>query len=108
MILENFLENSSKKVTTVGESGEIPHFCYLGSVIYYVSESYLTHCMQGLVMPIYFIVYIKKAWTAVSERNVLFSLYSQTKTCIKCCTRKTAISPGTTRKLSMPIKDTIL
>ena len=30
MILEKFLGNSSKKVTTVGESGEIPHFCYLG------------------------------------------------------------------------------
>jgi len=31
MILEKFLGNSSKKVNTVGESGEIPHFCYLGS-----------------------------------------------------------------------------
>jgi len=30
MILEKFLGNSLKKVTTVGESGEIPHFCYLG------------------------------------------------------------------------------
>ena len=30
MILKKFLGNSSKKVTTVGESGEIPHFCYLG------------------------------------------------------------------------------
>ena len=28
-ILEKFLGNSSKKVTTVGESGEITHFCYL-------------------------------------------------------------------------------
>ena len=28
MILEKFLGNSSKKVTTVGESGEIPHFYY--------------------------------------------------------------------------------
>ena len=26
-----FLGNSLKKVTTVGESGEIPHFCYLGN-----------------------------------------------------------------------------
>ena len=33
MILEKFLRNSSKKVTTVGESGEIPHFCYLGQVL---------------------------------------------------------------------------
>jgi len=33
MILEKFLGNSSKKVTTVGESGEIPHFCYLGLCI---------------------------------------------------------------------------
>ena len=32
MILEKFLGNSLKKVTTVGESGEIPHFCYLGRV----------------------------------------------------------------------------
>ena len=32
MILEKFLGNSSKKVTTVGESGEIPHFCYLGDL----------------------------------------------------------------------------
>ena len=32
MILEKFLGNSSKKVTTVGESGEIPHFCYLGII----------------------------------------------------------------------------
>ena len=32
MILEKFLGNSLKKVTTVGESGEIPHFCYLGHV----------------------------------------------------------------------------
>ena len=30
MILEKFLGNSTKKVTTFGESGEIPHFCYLG------------------------------------------------------------------------------
>ena len=30
-ILEKFLGNSSKKVTTVGESGEITHFCYLGT-----------------------------------------------------------------------------
>ena len=30
MILKKFLGNSLKKVTTVGESGEIPHFCYLG------------------------------------------------------------------------------
>ena len=30
MILQKFLGNSSKKVTTVGESGEIPYFCYLG------------------------------------------------------------------------------
>jgi len=29
MILEKFLGNSSKKVTTVEESGEVPHFCYL-------------------------------------------------------------------------------
>jgi len=28
MILEKFLGNSLKKVTTVGESGEIPHFFY--------------------------------------------------------------------------------
>ena len=32
MILEKFLGNSSKKVTKVGESGEIPHFCYLGKI----------------------------------------------------------------------------
>jgi len=32
MILEKFLGNSSKKVTTIGESGEIPHFGYLGTV----------------------------------------------------------------------------
>ena len=32
MILEKFLRNSSKKVITVGESGDIPHFCYLGHV----------------------------------------------------------------------------
>ena len=31
MILEKFLGNSLKKATTVGESGESPHFCYLGS-----------------------------------------------------------------------------
>ena len=30
MILEKFLGNFLKKVTTVGESGEIPHSCYLG------------------------------------------------------------------------------
>jgi len=31
-ILEKFLRNSSKKkVTTVAESGEITHFCYLGT-----------------------------------------------------------------------------
>ena len=30
-ILEKFLGNSSKKVTTVVESGEITHFCYLGT-----------------------------------------------------------------------------
>ena len=30
MILEKFLGNSTKKVTTFGESGKIPHFCYLG------------------------------------------------------------------------------
>jgi len=30
MILEKFLGNSLKKVTKVGESGEILHFCYLG------------------------------------------------------------------------------
>jgi len=30
MIPEKFLGNSLKKVTTVEESGEIPHFCYLG------------------------------------------------------------------------------
>ena len=29
MILEKFLGNSSKKVTMIGESGEIPHFCFL-------------------------------------------------------------------------------
>ena len=29
MIFDKFLGNSSNKVTTVGESGEIPHFCYL-------------------------------------------------------------------------------
>jgi len=35
MILEKFLGNSSKKVNTVGESGEIPHFCfYLGYIVY--------------------------------------------------------------------------
>ena len=28
--LEKFLGNSLKKVTMVGDSGEIPHFCYLG------------------------------------------------------------------------------
>ena len=35
MILEKFLGNSLKKVTTVGESGEIPHFCYLGYFWYF-------------------------------------------------------------------------
>ena len=34
-----FLGNSLKKVTTVGESGEIPHFCYLGSYITMVLPS---------------------------------------------------------------------
>ena len=33
MILEKFLGNSSKKVTMVGESGKIPHFCYLDRVV---------------------------------------------------------------------------
>ena len=31
MILEKFLGNFSKEVTTAGESWEIPHFCYLGN-----------------------------------------------------------------------------
>ena len=45
MILEKFLGNSSKKVTMIGESGEIPHFCslvnqylideFLGSLLLY-------------------------------------------------------------------------
>ena len=30
-ILKKFIGNSSKKVTTVGEAGEIIHFCYLGT-----------------------------------------------------------------------------
>ena len=34
MILEKFLGNSSKKVTMVGESGEIPHFCSLGAEVW--------------------------------------------------------------------------
>ena len=33
MVLEKFSGNSSKKVTSVGESGEIPHFCYLGCIV---------------------------------------------------------------------------
>ena len=32
MILEKFLGNSWKEVTTAGESGEIPPFCYLGEL----------------------------------------------------------------------------
>ena len=38
MILEKFLGNSIKKVTTVRESGEIPHFCYLGHLLDYISK----------------------------------------------------------------------
>ena len=45
MILEKFLRNSSKKVTTFRESREIRHFCYLGRVLkvpYRLSENVLS------------------------------------------------------------------
>ena len=48
MILEKFLRNSLKKVTTLGESGEIPHFCYFGTHLYAESINALSN--QGSVM----------------------------------------------------------
>jgi len=38
MILEKFLRNSSKKFTTVGESGKIPHLYYLGYFLFSISN----------------------------------------------------------------------
>jgi len=43
MVLKKFLGNSSKKVTTVGESGEIPHFCIVRNFLNY-SPPCLIYC----------------------------------------------------------------
>ena len=62
MILEKFLGNSLKKVPTVGESGEIPHFCYLGSV-----EGHLKLRVQSLSMTI--IVSRHRKWNTDKKNN---------------------------------------
>ena len=62
MILEKFLGNSLKKVTTVGKTGEIPHFCYLGSI-----EGHLKLRVQSLSMTI--IVSRHRKWNTDKKNN---------------------------------------
>ena len=53
MVLEKFSGNSSKKVTSVGESGEIPHFCYLGTGIQDVLYNHQNSCQHFFILFIF-------------------------------------------------------
>jgi len=48
-ILKKFLRNSSKKVNTVGESVEIPHFCYnwVLNLYKFVKKSFNKNSLSG-------------------------------------------------------------